>query len=91
VGVVSAATYYEWTLAELLAADDDDDHLTHTACRHDEDRALCGANLAGVPWMPATTGPHPDDCIVCETMNADGTCSCPASVIVAWWRREVRG
>lgn len=76
-------SYHEWS---MVVGGDDEDHLTHTACVHDDDRALCGANLAGVPWL-TSAAPTADDCIVCETMRAQGDCSCPAAVILAYVTR----
>lgn len=77
--VSTVQTYYEWTLADVT---DDDDHLTHTACRHDLDRALCGSDLTGATWVP-NHAPEPDDCLVCETLEDEGGCSCPPAVVMA--------
>jgi len=43
---------------------DHDDDLSHAACPCDEDIALCGADVAGVPWADDDTEPT-SLCVVC--------------------------
>ncbi|MEI5520704.1 hypothetical protein WB388_08825 [Streptomyces brasiliscabiei] len=55
------------TLAPGLATaatDDGDDDLSHGVCDCDEDTALCGTDVTGVPW--AADGQEPvNPCVVC--------------------------
>lgn len=61
---------------------DRDDDLIHTTCCHDDDLALCGADLTGEPW----TEGGDNLCVVCEALldaeDADGVvyCLCPCCV-----------
>jgi hypothetical protein len=91
VGVVTVIVDEPWRgpLAVLLDLTDDDDALTHTACPHDEDRALCGVSLVGAAWRK-DDGPTPDDCLVCEDLDESGECSCPAWTVWAWTVWAVR-
>lgn len=39
------------------------DHLVHTVCRCDENRALCGRDVTDEPWVRRY---HPEEqCVVC--------------------------
>jgi hypothetical protein len=53
---------------------DDGDDLVHWNQCHDEDRALCGADLAG-DWVIVEV-PTDDRCVVCEEL-VNQPCDCP--------------
>lgn len=52
--------------AVLDKAKTDDDTLTHIFC-HNENRAICGADITDAPLVPPMN--YPDDCIVCVEME----------------------
>lgn len=49
-----------------------DDELCHQVCCEDENRALCGRDMAGAAWK--RPGAKTFDCVVCDDLNLNKYC-----------------